>query len=105
MKKFTFIRLMSVMLSALMLMSAFSAASVSAADFTKVFTGEKSGTTGQCSWSFNESTGTLTISGSGATEDVNGPNPFDGFLGDVKKVYVLTGVTTIGDRIFSEMSF
>ncbi len=93
------------MLAALMVMSVFSVVTASAANSLSVFTGVKNGTTGKCSWSFDENTGTLTISGNGATEDVNGVSPFDGFMNDIKKVYVTTGVTTIGDRFFSNMSF
>lgn len=95
------IRLLSVVLSALMILSVFPAATVFATDVNTLKTGDLSGKTGDCDWEFKESEKTLVISGSGATEDVNGDFPFDSFSKDVEKVEVKDGVTEIGERLFS----
>lgn len=84
-----------------MLVSVFSAAQVFAFDTSSVMTGDKSGKLGNLDWKFEESTGTLTISGSGASPDINGGDPWNGL--DVKKVVVESGVTSIGDRLFSNL--
>ena len=57
----------SIILSILMILSSFSViASVSAKETNVSSTGESySGTTGDCKWSLDSNTGTLTISGDG----------------------------------------
>lgn len=93
------IRVISVILCALMVMSVFFVLPVFAADTPAVLSGEKTGKTGDCTWTFNEFTKTFTISGKGATADIDGLNPW--YELGIKKVVVENGVTTIGERLFS----
>lgn len=65
-------------------------------------------TSGSCgtntTWSFNESTGKLTISGTGATDDYAyswGSNaPWAAYQSKIKSVYIESGVTRIGEGAF-----
>ncbi|MDE6730581.1 MAG: leucine-rich repeat protein [Oscillospiraceae bacterium] len=73
----------------------------SAEDTEKITT---SGTCGEnLTWNFEESTGTLTISGTGAMDDWNwryDNNPEWAILNNIKKVIIEDGVTTIGNGAF-----
>jgi len=57
-------------------------------------------------WSYDTTTYTLTISGSGAMEDYSmyGLRPWDGFASEIKTVVITDGVTSIGDSAFSYCS-
>ena len=57
-----------------------------------------SGTTGDCQWTFDESTGTLTISGNGKIANV--PWKIYNFL--IKNIVIEDGVTSICDYAFNE---
>ncbi|MBQ1507488.1 MAG: leucine-rich repeat protein, partial [Ruminococcus sp.] len=61
-----------------------------------------SGTTGDCQWSFDESTGTMTISGSGAMEDYDEDTdvPWYSYRSDIKSLVIEDGVTAIGNYSF-----
>ena len=60
------------------------------------------GTCGEnVTWSFNESTGALTISGIGAMNDYDYDNrPWEKYEDNIKKVVINNGVTTIGEYAF-----
>lgn len=107
MKSKLFKRLTAGVLSLFMLASALPAGS----DFTGLFGSSimsasaetQSGTCGEnATWEFDDETGVLTISGSGAMTDYNSPNsrPWHSFSGDITKVVVEKGITTIGERAF-----
>ena len=55
-------------------------------------------------WSFDMSTGELTISGSGAIKDYtnNDPAPWYQYRTDIKSIVINNGITTIGQRAFNE---
>ena len=64
--------------------------------------GPVNGTTGDCVWSFNGKTNTLTISGSGNMADYSPSNvPWVNYLDYVKKVNIGSGVKYIGQAAFS----
>ena len=64
-----------------------------------------SGVTGGCNWSFDKSSGTLTISGKGKTADYEwGEAPWFTFNDDIKKVVIKDGVTGIGNMNFIDCS-
>ncbi len=54
-------------------------------------------------WSYDTTTNTLTISGSGAMKDYNNnsPTPWNNDTPQIKKVVITEGVTTIGNGAFS----
>lgn len=64
------------------------------------------GATGVCTWIFDDSTGVLTISGSGAMANYSGSNnqPWASYKDNIKKVVINDGVTTIGHYAFSQYS-
>ncbi len=73
------------------------------------FTGDGDPTSGQCGdnlyWSFDEDTGTLTITGSGAMYDFDfitgiGENPWSRFRSEIRTVILPEGITTIGSHAF-----
>ena len=93
----------SLILSVLMILSSFSViTTISAKETNVVPTGATySGTTGDCTWSFDESTGTLTISGNG---EMDGNVSWCDYLSVIKTVVIEDGVTTIGDFAFFSCS-
>ena len=62
-----------------------------------------SGTTGDVNWSFDDATGTLTISGTGAMQDWGSGNnvPWYDFCSSIKTIVIENGVTSIGDYAFN----
>ena len=66
---------------------------------------ETSGTCGEnLTWEFDPSTGTLTISGTGAMDDYNlYDHPWEEYREDIKKVIINDGVTSIGCWAFFEL--
>ena len=64
---------------------------------------DDSGSCGEnVTYSFVSSTGTLTISGTGAMKDYNTSNSAPWYYLSIKKVVINNGVTSIGDYAFSE---
>ena len=61
-----------------------------------------SGTTGECSWTFDDSTGTLTISGEGtmASSYTSGSQPWYAYKDSITTVIVEKGVTSISAYAF-----
>ena len=81
------------------------AAPVGALDTISVFAAEETvATSGTCgenlTWSFDESTGTLTISGTGKMEDYSSssysPAPWNGLRKSIKEVVLQDGVNSVG---------
>ncbi len=65
----------------------------------------KSGTAGKCKWSFDEKTGALKITGSGAIPDYfynNSEAGWDSFADKIKSVVIGNDVTAIGHGSFDE---
>ena len=62
-----------------------------------------SGSCGDVSYSYVESTNTLTISGTGAMADYEDPSnrPWNSYAGNIKTVVIGAGVTTIGKNAFN----
>jgi hypothetical protein len=98
-------RILSVFLAVMIACSVFAGLSVSAAE-TKVDStaSATSGTTGDCTWNFDKSTGTLTISGNGKMGNIDfesGSKMTWYDLGEyIKSVVIENGVTNIGDGAF-----
>lgn len=107
-------KMISIILSVLMMVSAFCVATVSADT-----TNEKSGDSLNCKWSFNDKNGTLTISGNGKmadySYDVDDPDGYDdyddvskvtpntpwkNYVTKIKTVVVENGVKNIGSLAF-----
>jgi len=68
---------------------------------------ETSGTTGSCTWTFDDTTGKLTISGSGAMADYDGGSnkaPWMNESSNITTVVIENGVTSIGDTAFDGCS-
>lgn len=73
------------------------------------------GTSGKCGpsacWSFDSSTGTLTISGSGAMSDYvfewgeSDPRPWSAYLSEIKTVVIGDSITKIGKKAFYGYSY
>ena len=60
-----------------------------------------SGTTGDCTWNYNEETRTLTISGNGKMADYGSSDvPWKNYRGKIKNVVINNGVTYIGNCAF-----
>jgi hypothetical protein len=101
-------RILSVFLSLLIACSVFAGLSVSAVE-TKaesIASDAISGTTGDCSWDYDDSTGTLTISGNGNMDDYNfgDETPWYEFNSDIMSVVITNGVTNIGNSAFEGCS-
>lgn len=62
------------------------------------------GTTGDCTWSFDNTTGTLTVSGNGAMADSysNGSQPWYAYKDSIKTVIIEKGVTAVSANAFRE---
>ena len=107
-------KMISIILSVLMMVSAFCVATVSADT-----TNEKSGDSLNCKWSFNDKNGTLTISGNGKmadySYDVDDPDGYDdyddvfkvtpntpwkNYATKIKTVVIENGVKNIGSLAF-----
>lgn len=107
-------KMISIILSVLMMVSVFGVVTVSAST-----TSEKSGNSLNCKWSFNEKSGTLTISGNGKMSDysydVDDPDGYDdyddvfkvtpntpwkNYATKIKTVVVENGVKNIGNLAF-----
>ena len=91
-------KVISLLMSFVMLFSIISSVNLSAY-------AEESATSGKCGdnvyWNFNESSKTLTISGTGAMDDYNNNNaPWFGYRQNILTVKIETGVTTIGNSVF-----
>ena len=111
-------RIISLVMSALIMFSAGSmlTTSASAAERTTAVTGASkkySGTVEECKWSFDEKSGKLTITGKGTTNSslcVNTDEDYDerdyvpwyDFNKKIKSVVIGNGVTDIGTILFSE---
>jgi len=66
-----------------------------------VFAATTTGTTGDCTWSFDDTTGTLTVSGNGAMADyTNGSQPWYAYKDSIKTVIVEKGVTAVSEYAF-----
>ena len=89
----------SLILTVLMIVSSFSVMSlVSAKETNVVSSGDAySRTTGDCTWNFDEDTGTLTISGEG---DMGNNAPWNVYNQDIKSVNIKNGVKSIGNLAF-----
>ena len=102
---------LSIILAMLMLCSVFSVsgiATVSAKETnTLISTQSTSGKTGDCSWSYDKTTKTLTISGNGAMGNYDDDTSADwgGNYSDIKKVVIEKGVTTIGNKAFDDCMY
>ena len=90
---------LAVILTALMLMSTVPI-TVSAAEATADSVGAVSGTTGDCTWTFEN--GVLTISGNGAMADTKRPYYEPWHYCDINTVEIRYGVTHIGALSFYE---
>ena len=101
-------KIISIILSVLMILSSFSILSlVSAKENNMISSGDAySGTTGDCTWSYDEDTETLTISGNGKMGDYNDNNSAPWYLYKdlIKEVIIENGVTSIGDENFKYCS-
>ena len=63
------------------------------------------GTTGDCTWTFDSATGTLTISGSGAMAAYTSSSmPWAAYKDNITSVVIEDGVTSIGNYAFSNCS-
>lgn len=67
---------------------------------------DDSGSCGTVSYSYVESTHTLTISGTGAMADYENPSerPWDSYVEEIETIVIEDGVTTIGKYAFNYCS-
>ena len=93
-------KLLSVLLTVCLLLSAFPLAAA-AAEADGEAAGALSGKTGDCTWTYDD--GRLTISGSGAMADYyeSSATPWFQQAGHVKELVIGDGVTHIGDKAFA----
>ena len=93
-------KLISILLSVAMVVGVFTTLPIVSALETNdsSVSSDNSGTTGDCTWSFDESTETLTISGNG---EMGGGMPWYDYDSQIKKVIIQDGVTSIGDQSLS----
>jgi hypothetical protein len=101
-------RILSLFLVAMIACSVFAGLSVSAVETKVVSTAsdDTSGTTGNCSWGYDDSTDTLTISGNGKMGDYIfvDETPWYEFNSNIKSVVITSGVTNIGNSAFEGCS-
>ena len=88
-------KLISILLSFAMVVGVFTTLPIVSALETNdsSVSSDNSGTTGDCTWTFDESTGILTISGNG---EMGGGMPWYDYDSQIKKVIIQDGVTSIG---------
>ena len=82
---------------------AFTGAAAAMPATTAVYAAETSGTCGEnLTWNFDQSTGTLTVEGTGAMENWQAPDavPWYAYHESITAVTLPDGVTNIGDRAF-----
>ena len=95
----------SLILTVLMIVSSFSVMSLVSAKETNIVSSGNaySGTTGDCTWNFDEDTGTLTISGEGRMDDYIyfQSTPWYSYHEKIKAIVIENGVTNIGDYSFN----
>ena len=90
---------LAVILSLMLIISAFTALPVTASAATaESAAGAKSGKTGDCTWSLDDN-GTLTISGNGAMKDYYSTESLP-WGNTIEKVIIKNGVTAIGNYTF-----
>ena len=88
------------------LLSSASVVTPQVADVVSNYIVASADTTGSCgenaTYSFDSSTGTLTISGTGnmTNDSVSSDVPWDSFRNDIKKVVINNGITSIGSKAF-----
>lgn len=99
------LRIIAAVLAAVMLLSVFTA-SAFAAEVAAVKTGGKSGDIGAgCKWSFDETSGKLTVSGSGPTFDYPYVDaPWAEYALQIQSIEVQNGVTSIGEGLFKNIN-
>ena len=89
-------RILSMLLAIVMVVGLVPGFSITASAAT-------TGTTGEVNWSFDETTGTLTVSGTGAMADyTSGSQPWYAYKDSITTVIVEKGVTTISTNAFSQ---
>lgn len=96
-------KLISLFMSALIFISVFATLPVCAITRESNSVGATySGTTGDCTWKYDDTTNTLTISGNGAMENYGYDNyaPWKEYRQQIKYVIVSEGVTSIGAYAF-----
>ncbi len=103
-------RISSVFLTVVMLLTAAPLSGFTGLDLnldwlnftTKVSAESYSGTCGNdITWTFDDSTGELLITGTGTMKDYQSKNsPWEAYEGDIKSVVIGSGVTTIGENLF-----
>ncbi len=91
-------KILSIFLALIMIISIIPMSSITAF-------AEDSATSGTCgenlAWTFDESTGTLTISGTGEMNDYSSSNrPWESYEDSIISVYINNGATTIGSYAF-----
>lgn len=87
-------RIISILLSVLIIITIFTAVPLTAAAKGNSATSD---TTGDCTWVFDKSTHTLTVSGNGAMGD---SNPWEDYDYDIYSVVIEEGVTSIVEGAF-----
>lgn len=89
-------KIISILLTVMMLLSILTIVPLTADAAT-------SGKTGSCTWSFNSSTGKLTISGSGKMADYYSYDaPWEAYAYQIKSIKIGSGVTRIGAEAFED---
>lgn len=92
-------KVLCILLSVMLVMCAFGTTAFAAVGST-VATGDASGTTGACSWSFSSATKTLRIYGNGAMADTPESSPIPWMEYGAETVIIENGVTHIGNNSF-----
>lgn len=100
------LRVICAILSALMILSVFTAAPVFAVDTHSARTSKKmgpptdSGTTGDCEWAFYEDENLLVITGEGSTGKYVAGGPWNSYADKIKSIDIRDGVDGIDDNCF-----